>query len=179
MLHPAWNVWWWWWWWWWWYWWWLENLCCLPLPGCLHPPGEISFKTDAPSKSRSVSASHEIAPTLHRYLSKSKYIFVVKTFKRSCSRKGPWDGIYYRVLVSPPFKRLFNGPLRSLLGRLCICANVWALFTNKSLFEGLIGKLHCFAANLYKIGFTHFCANFQARNMCSNYVYVFSMPALI
>ena len=100
---------------WWWWWWWLENSCCLPLPGCLHPPREISFKTDAPSKSRSVSAPHEIAPTLHRYLSKSKYIFVVKTFKRSCSRKGPWDGIYYRVLVSPPLYRLFNGPLPAVV----------------------------------------------------------------
>ena len=88
-----------------------------------------------------------------------------------------WDRIYYRVLVSPPFKRLFNGPLRSLLGRLCICANVWALFTNKLLFEGLIGKLHCFAANLYKIGFTRFVLIFGPA-ICAQTMFTF-FPCLL
>ena len=35
-----------------------------------------------------------------------------------------WDGINYRVLVSPPLKSLFKGPLPSLLGQIGILIGI-------------------------------------------------------
>ena len=44
----------------------IKLVLLLRLLGVLFiSPGEISFKTGAPSKRRSVSAPHEIPPTLH------------------------------------------------------------------------------------------------------------------